>query len=334
MTKEIYFYQISHGPNVSFVHDESVPLNMLYWDTVSLYNEVQNQIVLAKSMKVAGAPPVAVDLQQLKTTIYYNTPENGSIKEIKDSLNTVYSKYITGARYEFLAKTPLPQAELPYWAGYNPERKCYSFDQSLFLEVGFDFTKTKMCVHLTKNSSSQISQSYKFANRSKNPNCSSLDVARIHGKSLVLCHYSNSSSPYFHDCSYYEADEKKLFVHDLVHKINKKSFQIETTFYRSGEDIYSVDIKDITNNILISQLKYKDVIFDKDKTSLYEEINFVVDALSNNYIEDYDITLSYNYIDDGTQQVSISKKAKNSYISTLSLEDSNDNKNNKLLTTF
>ena len=317
MTKDIISHSLFNGATANFVYDETIPLNCVYWDTVNVYKQYK---ALVSSN---------TNISEFTFDILYNIPSESCIKKITENVNHIYKSYIIEKEnVNSLRAYPESNSSIPTWVTFNPEKKMYCFESTIFFNVSINKSAIRQCSYATMPYGlSQTSDHYHYANSSKDCVCSNPIFAKIN--SISKCGYIlDSNFAMMKHCVGYVADQKVLFTNLLTHKINKKSFEFTTTVYRNLEDVYKVEIFNVTENVMISILDYKSIIFNKDKSSLYQEAKNHLIELLKTYEEDYNIEWSENNSINNVSSVGI--KVKNSYISNLIPKDSYGNQRDKL----
>ncbi len=316
MNKNTISKQLFDGTIVNFVYDESIPVSFVYWDTVETYKRYQTFKTVTNSKDV------------FNFDVFYNIPLEFFIKDINDNVEHIYKSYIIENNNNSNVFKTYPKAEtsLPTWASFNPEKKMYSFDHSLFFNITVDTSKVSQCAYATKPYGlSQVSDYYQYANFSKNCVCSNPVFAK--NDSISKCAYAFDALA-IKTCSGYLEDKKTLFVNLLTHKTSKNCFELKTTVYRNIEDAYKIEIFNTNSNVIVSNLDYKLTVFEKNKKNLYEEArNYLIELLKV-YEEDYNIEWKEDYLVSKVSFVSV--QTKNNYISNLIPKDSYDNRRNKL----
>lgn len=320
MIKDKVSYILYNEATVNFVYDETIPLNCIYWDTVNVYKQYKLLLSLNTSMS------------EFNFDIFYNISSESSISKITDNVNHILRSYIIEKENDYSLRIyPTATSSLPDWVTFNPEKKMYCFDNAIFFTLLIDKAVIRQCSYATLPSALlQVSDHYQYANPSRSSICSSPFFANP--SSVSKCQYQYGSSfTKMSSCAGYMPDQKILFTNLFTHKTNKKSFEFTTTVYRNIEDVYKIEIFNITDNVMVSILDYKSIVFDKNKTSLYKEAkNHLIDLLKV-YEEDYNIEWTENNLINDTSFVNI--KVKNNYISNLIPKDSYVNQGNELLKT-
>lgn len=318
MIKDVISYKLHDDAIVNFVYDETIPINFVYWDTVNTYKQYKNFSSINKN------------ISEFAFDVLYNIPLESSIKKISENVDHIYKYYIVeNNESNSLRSYPEAQSSMPTWVTFNPEKKMYSFDSSLFFTVSVDKSSMRQCAYATKPYGlSQTSDYYQYANVSKNCVCSNPIFAKTN--SVSTCGYiEDSNLAFIKNCPGYTVDEKVLFVNTITHKTNKELFfEFKTTVYRNLEDVYKIEVFNVTENVLVSVLNYKSIIFNKNKSSLYEEAKNHLIELLKVYEEDYTIEWKEDNLINNISVVNT--KAKNNYIFNLIPKDSYDHQRNKL----
>jgi len=318
MIKDVISHKLYDDAILNFVYDETIPINCVYWDTVNTYKQYQNFLTTNKN------------ISEFSFDVLYNISLESSIKKISENVDHIYKYYIIEANESnSLRSYPEAQSSMPTWVTFNPEKKMYSFESVIFFTLSVDKSSMRQCVYATKPYGvSQVSDYYQYANVSKNCVCSNPIFAKK--DSVSTCGYiADSNVVFIKNCSGYTADEKVLFVNTIEHKTNKELFfEFKTTVYRNIEDVYKIEVFNVTKNILVSVLNYKSIIFNKDKSSLYEEAKNHLIELLKVYEEDYIIKWEEDNLINNISIVNT--KVKNNYIFNLIPKDSYDHQRSKL----
>ena len=319
MSKADFEYTLSSGIKVNFVFNADIPINYCYWDTVSTY---QSYRTIKES---------ALSLSDMKFNIIYNIPENTTISNVTDNIETILKQYILRSNSEIFRQIPNADSKIPSWTSYNPQYKMFSFESELFFKVKVDTSSIRQCSYLT--TPQQVSDDYQYANLSKNSNCSNKLITKdsINPTPCLFAQGAFSSIYFLTTCSGYQSDEKVIYTNTLTHKISNNSFNVDAVLYRTLENVYKVDIVNTTTNVVFSTLSYDSISFPKDKSNLYEEILTKLNHVLDSYKEDYNIETTYSYVDSNVTSVSVNIKSKNSYISNLFSKDSHAIQNDKVL---
>ena len=320
MIKDNVSHPLFNGATANFVYDETVPLNYIYWDTVNVYQKYKNLLSLNKN------------ISELNFNILYNIPSESCIKKVSENVDHIYRSYIIEKENSHsLRNYPEIDSAIPTWVTFNPEKKMFCFESSIFFNVSVNKSSIDQCSYATMPYGlSQTSDYYEYANSSKTCVCSNPIFHQA--KSVSTCGYMlNSNFAMIKQCVGYLADRKVLFTNLLTHKINEKSLEFKTTVYRDLEDVYKIEVYNITNNSMVSILNYKSMAFNKDKTALYQEAKNHLIELLKTYEEDYNIEWNQNGLIDNVSSVSV--KVKNSYISNLIPKDSYGNQRSELFQT-
>lgn len=321
MSKENVEYTLYNGATATFEFEQSLPLNYVYWDTVTTYKKY-------KAIKDNN-----FSLLDLKFVIYYNIPKESAIGKIKSNLNTIFETYIQSSPNEGMnAFKSIPSADtaLPAWASFNPQMKMFCFEAKLFFDLKTDNRSIRNCYYLTKPSESQTSEAYQYANASKSCVCSNPKFYQ-NDNQVPKCLYSISGILPMNACSGYTPDEKILFTNKVIHKVTDESFEITTLLYRSAAESYRAELINKTTGVTMLTLDYGSIIFSKDKTNLYTEISLHLNDVLSEYQKDYNIEYTYDYTKAQVDSVSVNIKSKNSYISTLLSKDSYGDQKSKTL---
>ena len=306
-------YMLSNKVTAVFIFDETVPSNFVYWDTIKMAPEV---IAASKSGM----------LDQYSFNLYYNLPKGSLIDSITGSnMTTIIDAYMISEKrastQNFLSTRPDTHGKIPDWASYNPEKGLFCFSSELFFKTKLDNSNIRMCSYRTNSSPfSQTSEHYQFANASRSCVCSNPVINANSPSAVSECIYSSSPTRIYTLCPFYLADEKLIQTDTFIHKISGESFLVETTICRSLNDTWIVELKNTSSNTVLHRLDYKNTVFAKDKSTLHKEILSVLSQVYLEYNEDYNIQS-----DNTVQNVTINKKSKKSYISTLFSEDTNGN---------
>jgi hypothetical protein len=307
-------YVLSNKITAVFVYDETVPANFVYWDTIKMTAEVN----ASKQMDL---------LDKYSFNLYYNLPKGSLIDSISGSnMTTIIEMYLlsskTSKNYSFLSSEPNSHtSSIPEWASYNPERKMFSFSTELFFKIKVDNSNIRMCSYRTSSAPlSQTSEHYQFANASRSCVCSNPVINSKSISAVTECLYSSASNRIYTLCPFYLSDEELIQTDVFKHKMSGESFSVKTTMYRSINDTWVIELKNVDTDVILHRLDYKNTVFGKDKSTLRQEALSVLSQVYSDYSEDYDIELN-----NTIQNVVINKKSKNSYISTLFSEDPNGN---------
>lgn len=318
MIKDVISHKLYDNATVNFVYDKTIPINCAYWDTVTTYK--QYKVMLASNKNIS----------EFSFNILYNIALESSIDKISDNVDHVYKHYLVEkSDNNYLRSYPEAQSSLPTWVTFNPEKKMYSFECSIFFSVSIDKSSMRQCIYATKPYGLfQTSDYYQYANVSKNCVCSNPVFSKTN--SVTICHYiENPNVALIQTCSGYTADEKILFINLITHKTNKKLFfEFKTTVYRNVEDVYKIEVFNTTENVLVSVLNYKSIVFNKDKKNLYQEAKNHLIELLKAYEEDYAIEWKEDNLVNNSSFVNT--KIKDSYIFNLIPKDFYDSQRSKL----
>lgn len=320
MIRDKVSHSLFNEATVNFVYDETVPLNCAYWDTVNVYKKYKNLVSLNKN------------ISELNFNILYNIPSESCIRRISENVDHIYRNYIIEKENPLSLRIyPEINSVIPTWVTFNPEKKMFCFESSVFFDVLINKSSIDQCSYITMpNGLSQTSDYYEYANSSKTCVCSNPIFYKAN--SVSTCNYMLTSNfAMIKQCTGYLADRKVLFTNLLTHKISKKSLKFTTVVYRDLEDAYKIEVYNVTNNSTVSILNYKSMAFNKNKTVLYQEAKNHLIELLKIYEEDYNIEWNQDDLIDNVSFVSI--KVKNSYISNLIPKDSYGNQRSELFQT-
>ncbi len=315
---------------VIFMHDSTVSMNSLYWNTFSTYSDYT-----AKKESYDNNSSSS----ELVIPIYYNIPIESKIKSVTDNIKIVFSSYIEQASNNFethgnnfLIIRPSPDSKLPDWVSYNPEKEVFCFKTELFLKLETDNSSVRQCVHLTRsNTNFPKSTNYQYANDSKFNVCSN-PIFKSQSSKTQVCNFVGLDVS-MSSCSGYEPNEKLLYKTILVNNSSENKIELDTFVYRSIKDSFKIEIKNTFTNVIVLNLNYESIIL-FDNLKLYEEAFVVLNKLLDTYKDDYTILNNFNYLTEESNSIPVSIKPKKSYISNLILGESNGNKQNKLLQTI
>ena len=319
MSREDFKHTLTSGIKVNFVFNGDIPINYCYWDTVSTY---QSYVAIKESDTSL--------ISDLTFNVIYNIPDNTTISNVSDNIETIFKQYILKSNSEVFRQIPNFDSKIPSWTTYNPQYRMFSFECELFFKIKVDTSSIRQCSYLT--SSQQVSDHYQYANLAKRSTCSNEVITKGSINPTSCMFTSGISSPHIIvTCSGYQPDQKVIYTNLLTHKTSGNYFNVDAVLYRTLENIYKVDIVNTSTNVVFSTLSYDSISFPKDKSNLYEEILTKLNHLLDSYKEDYNIETTYSYVVSDVNAVSVNIKSKNSYISNLLSKDSHVVQNNKVL---
>lgn len=277
-----------HGSVIfKFVYDSSVPEGKLSWDTVQTAKDAAIVETISKNSEY-----------KLPCVINYNLLSGYKIKNINDNLIHIYDNYISTkakstSSYQALKKSGSTNIS---WATYNEEAQKYFIDATLLLELEIDYSNVPSCKYLTNpNFDSQFADDYPFANPSKGCVCSQPILNQNKTNPVVYCFYKQKGN--LSACLFYESDEKIYKKYLLTNHVTGLSFEIEVRVVRTYEDVYKCYILNSTDDILINELSYNGIMFGKNKSSLYAEIDSVLEQILTTYQGDYEVSISHSFED-------------------------------------
>jgi hypothetical protein len=233
MSKEDFKHTLTSGIKVNFVFNGDIPINYCYWDTVSTYHSY-----------VAIKESASSLISDLTFNIIYNIPDNTTISNVSDNIETIFKQYILKSNSEIFRQVPNFDSKIPSWTSYNPQYGMFSFECELFFKIKVDTSSIRQCSYLT--SSQQVSDHYQYANLAKRSTCSNEVITKGSINPTSCMFTSGISSPHIIvTCPGYQADEKVIYSNLLTHKTSSNSFNVDAVLYRTLENIYKVDINQV-----------------------------------------------------------------------------------------
>ena len=95
MSKEDFKHTLTSGIKVNFVFNGDIPINYCYWDTVSTY---QSYVAIKESASTL--------ISDLTFNIIYNIPDNTTISNVSDNIETIFKQYILKSNSEIFRQVP------------------------------------------------------------------------------------------------------------------------------------------------------------------------------------------------------------------------------------
>lgn len=247
--------------------------------------------------------------------IFYNLPEYSSITSISDSLLQVNNKFVKTGKF---SSVPSPNDDLPNWASFNPEDKCYYLRFDLVFNIKTDYSSVPTCKFYTNPHSSFSSQDYQYANKSKGQICSE-PVLNAKSNGVAYCPYYENmflDMP-AHSCQGYSADKTILSLTNLSakHSDNKINITVTQSRMNAGKTVNILFKDEINNNV------FHDVKFDSLDKEQLNSIPAMVQSILDEILESYKNDFNIDTQDIPSQVVKIEKK---SFISSLIERDNQD----------